>query len=347
MSLGDVLLVSIIPSALVIGGLLVARCVKKDELFRTWNLALAALHLSLASVVLALTVKHDDDTWAVDVKMAYNKWDVHELGECREDSPCYIYTETDTIGPLESVYVVPMFSFVSGLHHLVAFLFYDWYINIVDGGVNWVRWLDYGISSSLMLMVLELLFLSPPDLRLLVFTVMIQVLVILAGYSSDAAEGTYSKVVFGVATTVYLGFVGLQSYLFSRGMTESGAPSVVYIFVGYIFATFSLFAVVQGLSIWFETEKRVKEVRFAFLSFFSKAPLLVTFYFGLASRSSSSLVTQNDMCAPTTATTKPAIKNESTEEKFQSYIPFVVTSVACLILGMWMIKRVNTKYEPV
>ena len=225
-----------------------------------------------------------------------------------------IFTRKDTIGPLESVYVVPMFSFVSGLHHLVAFL-YDWHINIVDGGVNWVV---AGLWNQLVLDAdgAGTLFLSPPDLRLLVFTVMIQVLVILAGYSSDAAEGTYSKVVFGVATTVYLGFVGLQSYLFSRGMTESGAPSVVYIFVGYIFATFSLFAVAGPVNL--VRNRKGKGGAFAFLSFFSKAPLLVT-YFGLASRSSSSLVT-NDMCAPTTATTKPAIKNESTEEKFQSYI---------------------------
>jgi hypothetical protein len=43
-----------------------------------------------------------------------------------------------------------------------------------------VRWLDYAISSSLMIVILDLLFVAPPDLRSLVF----------AGTASESAHHT-------------------------------------------------------------------------------------------------------------------------------------------------------------
>lgn len=86
-----------------------------------------------------------------------------------------------------------------------------------------------------MLVVLELLFLAPPDIRMLLFTAFIQIFVIIAGYASDVARSQlmfgHAFSLFGIASVIYTAFFSVQWYLFYRGTSASDAPSVVYIFV--------------------------------------------------------------------------------------------------------------------
>lgn len=209
--------------------------------FETWQLILASLHLTLAITMYVLTGL-SSDPWTVPVRMSYNRWEVHELGECSDRRPCYIYTEHDDLGDFKTTFLVPIYSLISGLHHLIAAyslrMGQSFYVNQIAGGINLVRWIDYALSSSLMLVILEILFLSPPDVRLLLFTAFIQVFVIMAGYASDIARTTkmwaHAFGIFGLACVIYSGFFSMQWYLFSRGIRSSDAPSVVYIFVGYV-----------------------------------------------------------------------------------------------------------------
>ena len=89
-----------------------------------------------------------------------------------------------------------------------------------------------------MLVVLEILFLSPPDVRMLAFTAFIQIFIIMAGYASDVARSKrmfdHAFILFGVACAVYTAYFSTQWYLFYKGTSISDAPSVVYIFVSLV-----------------------------------------------------------------------------------------------------------------
>lgn len=73
--------------------------------FETWQLILASLHLSLAITMYILT-GIADDPWTVPVKLSYNRWEVHELGECSAGQPCTIYVESDDVGDFKTTYLV-------------------------------------------------------------------------------------------------------------------------------------------------------------------------------------------------------------------------------------------------
>jgi len=104
---------------------------------------------------------------------------------------------------------VPFFSFISGLHHAVVFV---WglrsglvktpssknshpYIAMAEKG-NWIRAVDYFFSSSLMLVVTSILFRSPPDVPTLMLVGAVQGSIILVGYLLELiqAHETYLAV---------------------------------------------------------------------------------------------------------------------------------------------------------
>ena len=59
--------------------------------------------------------------------------------------------------------------------------------NMIATGVNPVRWADYALSASLMLMVNAVLWAAPPDLQTLTLWFAVQFTVVAAGYGSEVA----------------------------------------------------------------------------------------------------------------------------------------------------------------
>jgi len=81
---------------------------------------------------------------------------------------------------------VPVFSFISGAHHAAVALWVgcegvDAYLKMAKRG-NWLRAVDYALSSSLMLVVTSILFRSPPDVPTLMLAAAVQSAIILIGY---------------------------------------------------------------------------------------------------------------------------------------------------------------------
>jgi len=111
--------------------------------FKTWQLILASLHLCFAFTMLGLTASNE--AWVVNVNVQYNVWDVNDAGSCSDASPCSIDLAVKNIGEFQTTYLVPFFSIVSGMHHLVAAASYyltgtgGFYNSAVESGVNWVR----------------------------------------------------------------------------------------------------------------------------------------------------------------------------------------------------------------
>lgn len=121
MSTVDTVLLTVLPTVVAGGSTLIARF-KYGWLFsefKTWQLLLGCLHLSIALTMYGLTGA-SNDAWEVIVRLAYNKWDVNDIGACSDSSPCYIELESDELGTFKTTFLVPFFSVCSGLHHLYA-----------------------------------------------------------------------------------------------------------------------------------------------------------------------------------------------------------------------------------
>ncbi len=81
---------------------------------------------------------------------------------------------------------VPFFSVISGAHHAAVAVWVGWegvdaYLKMAKRG-NWLRAVDYALSSSLMLVVTSILFRSPPDVPTLMLVAAVQSAIILIGY---------------------------------------------------------------------------------------------------------------------------------------------------------------------
>lgn len=265
---------------------------------------------------------------------------------------------------------MPVFSFVSGTHHLYAALSFFFnketsdgaYYKAVQSGVNVYRWIDYAISSTLMIILLDVLFVAPPDIRTMIFVSLVQIFTIFCGYTSDLLRSKDdSKSAFRivlVASLLYFVFFFMQGTAFYKGIdASSGAPIVVFLFVFWIFLTFSSFGICQLYYTWHEkqteafynsdsrngntTKNRVccmnlfqtkeqlrfrQELTYSWLSFVSKIPLLLTFYFGLASRSSNSIQVVTPFDDPPPSSGDDDITNE--------VVSFAVGLILALIIGL-------------
>ena len=178
-------------------------------------------------------------------KTCVQQMGVHQMQECSADQPCSIYVENHEFGEeLQTTYLVPIYSVISGLHHMFAAMslkYNTFYENQIFGGINIIRWIDYALSSSLMLVVLELLFLSPLIWDAILYCIL-QILIISMGYASDIArknkEFSHALGLFGIINIVHC-ILWTTDSCFLQRHRASDAPSIC-IFVGYIIHVFSL-----------------------------------------------------------------------------------------------------------
>jgi hypothetical protein len=121
MSTLDTVLLTVVPAAVTAGAVATAKLKYGWAFseFKTWQLILACLHLSIAITMYGLTGA-SNDAWEVVVGLAYNKWDVNDIGACSDETPCYIDLVNEELGTFKTTFLVPFFSVCSGLHHLYA-----------------------------------------------------------------------------------------------------------------------------------------------------------------------------------------------------------------------------------
>lgn len=288
-----------------------------ENLFRTFQWILAFLHIG-TSLALAIYAEIEDKDWKTDIFVDYNAWVGQENKSCASGDGCFIYTVREKFSdtPLSLIWATASFSLISGAHHLIAAVLGNKYlVDYVYTGVNVLRWLDYAGSSAIMFAVISILFTSPPTITDLVSAYVLQFLVIVAGAGSDIAWALsssrgYSKGLFYttlVAYTVPWSFLIAQYQIavdahpqtdscdrqFPAGAKKQDPPAFVTAAIIGLFATFSLFAVVQGIKI--HTAKKTNrtllkfEYWFSFLSFVSKISLLGNVASGVIGRSDGNI----------------------------------------------------------
>ncbi len=142
---------------------------------------------------------------------------------------------------------VAIFLFLSALAHLILVMprVYEWYIKNIKKGINYARWIEYSVSSSLMIVLIAML-VGVYDLSALILLFSINAMMIFCGWIMEVHNQTTKKTnwisyIFGCFAGI-VPWVVVALYLFGSGEGEFRAPDFVYWIFFSIFLFFNSFS---------------------------------------------------------------------------------------------------------
>ena len=251
---------------------------RADRLFR-WNAMLAALHGIQAAVILALSFAKDPVVSA-PVVTTYLTFD--SASETLVGAQRTLFELP--IGP-----AVALFLFMSAVaHFLLAWPLRGWYERRLAAGIQPMRWLEYSLSSSVMIIVIATLA-GIQEIGTLVAIFGVNAAMNLFGWSMELAnqgrERTqWSHYIFGCIAGV-VPWIVITIALWSTA-TEPGAaaiPGFVWAIFVSLFISFNIFAITMILQYrkvgrW--RDYLTGEKTYMFMSLFAKTILAWQVFFG-------------------------------------------------------------------
>lgn len=148
------------------------------------------------------------------------------------------------LGPL-----VASFLFVSALAHLIVTLpgVYEWYVANLGRGINYVRWYEYALSSSIMIVIIGML-VGVYDLSALILLFAVNTAMIFFGLAMEAQnknseEVNWTPFILGCIVGI-VPWVIVTLYLFAPSTRSAGdVPTFVYAIYVSLFVFFNVFAI--------------------------------------------------------------------------------------------------------
>lgn len=200
----------------------------KFKKLRTFNLAMGFLHLVQGGLMLWLS-----NSFSVPVKETLLHYD---------SATQTIVSNTETLINLRLGPLVAMFLFVSAIAHFsVSTKGYAWYVRNLKKGINYARWFEYAISSSIMIIVIAMLC-GIYELSSLILIFSLNATMNLFGLMMELHNQTTNKTNW--SAFVFGSFAGLVCwivlgiYFFGALL---GASSSVPTFVYFIFVSLAIF----------------------------------------------------------------------------------------------------------
>jgi len=210
----------------------------EDQIYgrlRLFNLAMGTLHLLQGGAMLFLS---NDST--LPLRTTFLDSDPH-----REE----IVTLTNTVFDLRLGPLVAVFLLISAAAHylLASPVIYPWYVKNLKRHINYVRWYEYALSSSVMIVVIAMLS-GMFDLPSLVLIFALNATMIFFGLMMELHNQTTDKTNW---TAFNLGaFAGIVPWVvifwyFSGAVvnSEDAVPTFVYGIIASLFVFFNVFAV--------------------------------------------------------------------------------------------------------
>lgn len=201
---------------------------------RRWNIAMFFLH-SIQAVAMYLV--SSDFSLPLTTLFVEFKPETFQLGQDLQE---WI---TVPIGPL-----VAGFLALSAIAHLVISLpgVYEWYVNNLQKGANYARWVEYALSSSLMIVVIAMLT-GMYDAVSLMLMFSLNAMMILFGWMMELHNQSTSKTnwtsyIFGCIAGV-VPWVAIALYLGFSGEGDMKAPTFVYWIFFSMFLFFNTFSI--------------------------------------------------------------------------------------------------------
>jgi hypothetical protein len=207
---------------------------KVFENLRSFNLVAAVLHLLQAGLMLSLSTD-----FRLPVTTAFVGYDP-QAGKLE---PMLRTAFELPVGPM-----VAGFLFLSAVAHFAVSApgVYDWYQKNISRGINYARWMEYALSSSLMIVVIALL-VGIYDLVSLLLIFFLNAMMILFGWMMELHNQTTERVnwtsfLFGSLAGA-AAWVAIAIYLAGAGNEFGNVPTFVYWIFFSIFIFFNLFAI--------------------------------------------------------------------------------------------------------
>ncbi|RJO59434.1 hypothetical protein C4546_02340 [Candidatus Parcubacteria bacterium] len=205
----------------------------KFRKIRVFNLLMGFLHLFQAILMLFLSTDFSLPITSAFVEMNLSSGKLEPVLRNLFDLQ---------IGPL-----VAGFLFLSALAHFAVSYggIYQWYVKNLKKGINHARWLEYALSSSLMMVVIALL-VGVYDGLTLILMFFLNAAMILFGWlmelhNQSTAQTNWASYIFGCIAGA-VPWVVVAFYLFNAGGDAGRAPTFVYWIFFSIFIFFNIFA---------------------------------------------------------------------------------------------------------
>jgi hypothetical protein len=211
--------------------------------FFRWNATLSGLHAVQGLLILALSFLSDPIVTS-PVVSTYLTFD---------DATQTLVPAETTLFELPIGPAVALFFFLSAIAHaLLAWPLRGWYERRLGAGIQPMRWLEYALSSSVMIVVIAALA-GIQEIGTLVAIFGINAAMNLFGWSMELANQGRSKVqwshyVFGCIAGI-VPWIVISIALWSASV-EPGAepiPTFVWIIFGTLFVAFNIFAITMVL----------------------------------------------------------------------------------------------------
>jgi hypothetical protein len=205
-----------------------------DDRLRRFNLTMGFVHLAQAIAVFVLTTE-----FALPVTTAFSR-----LDSTTETLVADYRTAFELrIGPM-----VALFLLLSALAHFVisSRWIYPWYTRNLGRGVNYARWIEYSISSSVMIVVIAML-VGIYDMVALIALFAVNATMILFGWlmelhNQSTQRTDWTSYWFGVFAGA-VPWVAITIYLIGAGGADGGPPGFVYGIFFTLFLFFNVFAI--------------------------------------------------------------------------------------------------------
>lgn len=196
---------------------------------RAWNWAMFVLHAVQGGVMLAVS-----SSFALPITTAFLVY----TPALQKLEPNLETLTSLALGP-----VVASFLFLSAVAHLANATGFRWYSGNLMKGINPSRWMEYSLSSSLMIVVIAML-VGVYDVVSLLGLFFLNMMMILFGWMMELHNQSTKKTnwtAFQFGTLAGLvPWVAIVIYLVGAG---SGTPTFVYWIYGSIFVFFNCFAI--------------------------------------------------------------------------------------------------------
>ena len=202
---------------------------------RRYNGFMGLLHLVQGVIMLIIS-----NSAALPITTAYLTF--------KRDHVPPIFTVNETWGSLQIGPAVALFLLLSAAaHFILATVGYKWYVDNLKKKINYMRWYEYALSSSMMIVVIGML-VGVYDLSTLILLFTLNAMMNLFGLMMELHNQTTKKTnwtafifgcIAGIVPWVVLGlyFVG------AVGDYADAIPGFVYAILASIFLFFNVFAI--------------------------------------------------------------------------------------------------------
>ena len=207
---------------------------KTKNSLRRLNVIAGVFHLVLATIVLALS-----NDFSLPVTATY-----------LAGPPGSVFTDPIVLFNIPTGYAVALFLGLSSLFHFIVASpkFFDKYIGGLKDKINVFRWVEYSLSSSLMILLIAQIT-GISDYGALIGIVGVNASMILFGWLHEkyvkTGSGDWLPFIFGCIAGIAPWLIVLVSVISPSSTSDASPPGFVYGIIISIFLLFNTFAYVQ------------------------------------------------------------------------------------------------------